>query len=80
VIDRKTWTPQPIFALMQWLGNIDDLEMHRTFNMGVGLVLIAPSRLQSKLAAAIAAFPALRVWELGRVVANASGVRFGEVK
>jgi phosphoribosylformylglycinamidine cyclo-ligase len=79
VIDRATWTPQPIFALMQNLGKIDDLEMHRTFNMGVGLVLIGPPGLQDALAAAIANFPALRVWELGRVEANASGVRFGEV-
>jgi phosphoribosylformylglycinamidine cyclo-ligase len=79
VIDCATWTPQPIFALMQRLGNIDDLEMHRTFNMGVGLVLIAPPGLQSNLAAAITGFPALRVWELGRVEASASGVRFIEV-
>jgi len=79
VIDRATWTPQPVFALMQRLGNIDALEMHRTFNMGVGLVLIGPPGLQGKLAAAIALFPALRVWELGRVEAGVSGVRFGEV-
>jgi phosphoribosylformylglycinamidine cyclo-ligase len=80
VIDRATWTPQPIFALMQRLGNIDDLEMHRTFNMGVGLVLIGPPGLQSKLATAISSFSALRVWELGRVVAGACSVRFTEVK
>jgi phosphoribosylformylglycinamidine cyclo-ligase len=79
VIDRATWTPQPIFTLMQQLGEIDDIEMHRAFNMGVGLVLIAPAGLQSELAAAIKDFPALRVWELGRVEANASGVRVGEV-
>jgi len=54
--------------------------MHRTFNMGVGLVLIGPPGLQSKLVAAIASYPALRVWELGRVEAGASGVRFSEVK
>ncbi len=79
VIDRTTWMPQPIFGLMQRLGNIDDLEMHRTFNMGVGLVMIGPAGLQGKIAAAIQEFPALRVWELGRVEAGASGVRFGEV-
>jgi len=79
VIDRSTWTPQPIFGLMQRLGNIDDIEMHRAFNMGVGLVLIGPPGLQPALAAAIKSFPAFRVWELGRVEANTSGVRFGEV-
>jgi phosphoribosylformylglycinamidine cyclo-ligase len=76
VIDRATWKPQPIFALMQRLGDIDDLEMLRTFNMGVGLVLIGPPGLQGELAAAIANFSALRVWELGRVEAGTTGVRF----
>jgi len=79
VIDRTTWTPQPIFRLMQHLGNIEDHEMHRTFNMGVGLVLIGPAGMQSDLAAAIAGFPQFKVWELGRVEADADGVRFGEV-
>jgi phosphoribosylformylglycinamidine cyclo-ligase len=64
---------------MQRLGNIDDYEMHRTFNMGVGLVLIAPPGLQNDFAEAIAGFPQFKVWELGRVEDHASGVRFGEV-
>jgi phosphoribosylformylglycinamidine cyclo-ligase len=79
VIDRSTWTPQPIFALMQRIGGVEDVEMHRTFNMGVGLVLIGPPGLESKLADAIEDYPALRVWKLGQVEANATGVRFGEV-
>lgn len=79
VIDRATWTPQPIFALMQRLGNIDEIEMLRTFNMGVGLVLIGPPGLQGELAAAISNYSALRVWELGRVEADTTGVRFAGV-
>jgi phosphoribosylformylglycinamidine cyclo-ligase len=79
VIDPATWTPQPIFLLMQRLGNIDDHEMHRTFNMGVGLVLIGPPGLQDDLSAAIKDFPQFKVWELGRIDGNTSGVRFGEV-
>jgi len=78
VIDRRTWTPQPVFAMMQRLGNIDDVEMHRVFNMGVGLVMVAAAGSLEKIAAAMKGFPALRVWELGRVEAGA-GVRFGEL-
>jgi phosphoribosylformylglycinamidine cyclo-ligase len=78
LIDRRTWTPQPIFGLMQTIGNIGDLEMHRTFNMGVGLVIVAPMGSQSELVAAIAEFPALKVWELGRVEPG-DGVKFGGV-
>jgi len=83
LIDRRTWAPQPIFGLMQKIGSIEDLEMHRTFNMGVGLVIVAPAGLQRELEAAMAEFSALRVWELGRVEPlvdpRDAGVKFGGV-
>jgi phosphoribosylformylglycinamidine cyclo-ligase len=41
VIEKRSWTPQPIFNLIQQIGNIPDVEMYRTFNMGIGLVLIS---------------------------------------
>ncbi|MHC1688097.1 MAG: phosphoribosylformylglycinamidine cyclo-ligase [Methanothrix sp.] len=34
--------PQPIFRLLQELGNVDDAEMYRTFNMGMGFVVVVP--------------------------------------
>lgn len=76
VIDRSTWTPQPVFSMMQRLGNISDREMLRAFNMGVGLVIVAPPGLQDQLASLLTPWPHLRVWELGRVEPNASGVRY----
>lgn len=39
-IRRGTWEELPVFGLMQKLGNVEDREMFRTFNMGVGMVLI----------------------------------------
>jgi phosphoribosylformylglycinamidine cyclo-ligase len=39
-IKRGTWEELPIFGLMQNLGNVEDKEMFRTFNMGVGMVVI----------------------------------------
>jgi len=39
-LDRRLWTPPAIFAYIQELGNVPDAEMYRTFNMGIGLVLI----------------------------------------
>lgn len=39
-IKRGSWTEPPIFGLMQKLGNVSDQEMFRTFNMGIGMVLI----------------------------------------
>jgi phosphoribosylformylglycinamidine cyclo-ligase len=52
---------------MQRLGNIDDLEMHRTFNMGVGLVLDWTAGFAGRVGGGDCELPALRVWELGRV-------------
>ncbi|MEW6682626.1 MAG: phosphoribosylformylglycinamidine cyclo-ligase [Nitrospirota bacterium] len=39
-IDRGAWTPHPIFQLLQSRGAIPDDEMLRTFNMGIGLLLV----------------------------------------
>ncbi len=39
-IDRKSWTPPPVFAWLQKLGNIEEAEMFRVFNMGIGFVVI----------------------------------------
>jgi phosphoribosylformylglycinamidine cyclo-ligase len=39
-IARGTWPVLPVFTLMQEIGRIPDAEMYRTFNMGVGMVII----------------------------------------
>jgi phosphoribosylformylglycinamidine cyclo-ligase len=40
VIDRRAWQPLPIFQLIQEKGGVADNEMYRTFNMGIGMVLV----------------------------------------
>jgi len=42
VINPNKWTPHPIFGIIQDRGNIDDTEMLRVFNMGIGMVVIVP--------------------------------------
>ena len=39
-IYKKSWSPLPVFDVMKDLGKISDIEMFRTFNMGIGLVII----------------------------------------
>ncbi|HUI93709.1 MAG TPA: phosphoribosylformylglycinamidine cyclo-ligase [Chitinivibrionales bacterium] len=39
-IDCRTWTPDPIFTWMQKTANVQNHEMYRTFNMGIGMVLV----------------------------------------
>lgn len=40
LIEKRSWTPSPIFQLIQNAGDISETEMYRTFNMGIGMVLI----------------------------------------
>jgi len=40
VIKKKSWEWLPIFKFIKWLGNIDDLEMMRTFNCGIGMIIV----------------------------------------
>ena len=39
-IDRSAWTAPPIFAVLRRMCEIDETEMFRVFNMGVGMVLV----------------------------------------
>ncbi len=39
-IDVTTWPQLPIFGLLQQWGNVDKKEMYRTFNMGIGMVMV----------------------------------------
>lgn len=40
VIDTGSWTPQPVFSYLQRAGKIPEREMMRTFNNGLGLVMV----------------------------------------
>ena len=42
VVELGSWPVLPIFTHMQQLGNISQDEMLRTFNMGIGMVLVIP--------------------------------------
>lgn len=52
VVDLASWTVPPIFEHLQHLGNVEQEEMLRTFNMGIGLIVVVPAE-QVKKAKAI---------------------------
>jgi phosphoribosylformylglycinamidine cyclo-ligase len=39
-IKKGSWPVLPIFELMQQLGSVSEREMYRSFNMGVGMILV----------------------------------------
>lgn len=44
IINKKAWPSLPVFDLMQKIGNIEQNEMFRAFNMGIGMVFITDSK------------------------------------
>jgi len=50
-LDRQSWQVPPIFTWLQAAGQLDDAEMFRAFNMGVGLIMVcAPEHARDLLA------------------------------
>lgn len=66
VLDRGTWTPEPVFRLIAQRGRIERDEMERTFNMGVGMVAVVTAEDVDRALAMLTArhVPA---WVLGEV-------------
>ena len=64
--DSQAWAIPPIFHLIQQRGNVDQEEMYRVFNMGIGMVVICSPDNSAKL---IKALPEAKV--IGEVVKQA---------
>jgi len=41
-VNTQAWPKPPIFELLQQWGNVANSEMYRTFNMGIGMILVVP--------------------------------------
>ena len=48
-VNRGSWPELPVFGMMQKLGNVSDKEMFRTFNMGIGMVVVCSPANQAEL-------------------------------
>ena len=73
-IDASAWTLPPVFDWLQREGAVENTEMWRTFNCGIGFVLVvAPDQL----AAVQADLARLQLahWQIGEVVTAAGGER-----
>lgn len=49
VINWKSWDRPEIFKLIQKKGNVDEKDMRRTFNLGIGLIFIVSKNYSDKL-------------------------------
>lgn len=49
-VDASTWTRPPVFKFLMEHGNVSPLEMARTFNNGIGMVIVvSPGKLEDAI-------------------------------
>jgi phosphoribosylformylglycinamidine cyclo-ligase len=73
-IRRGTWKMPPIFPFLQEMGSVDESEMYRVFNMGIGLIVVlSPSQIDAAIAVlkATGESPSL----IGTIVSGEKSVR-----
>ncbi|MEX2173207.1 MAG: phosphoribosylformylglycinamidine cyclo-ligase [Pirellulaceae bacterium] len=73
VLDPASWEIPPVFHWLQGLGNIDDDEMERVFNMGIGLALVFNPHYETSIRRLFDDF-GLANWVLGNVASGPRGV------
>jgi phosphoribosylformylglycinamidine cyclo-ligase len=73
IVRRRAWDVLPVFQALQAHGGVEDAEMFRTFNMGIGYVLVTPADRADRVAAALTG-AGERVHALGEIVAGERGV------
>ena len=76
-IDTQSWEWPAVFNWLQSAGNIDRMEMFRTFNCGVGMVICLPSEHAALAISALEAHD-LHAWQLGEIVSGSEGITFSE--
>ena len=74
-VDTSTWQPGPVFEFLQEQGNIDTAEMRRTFNCGVGMVVVVADADADRAIALLNA-GGDAAWRMGRIVAGAQDVAY----
>jgi phosphoribosylformylglycinamidine cyclo-ligase len=72
LLRRGAWPTPPIFETVREAGHVSEPEMLRTFNLGVGYVVIARADAVDRVRHALGA-AGETVWPIGEIVAGAKG-------
>jgi len=72
LLDRSAWEVPPIFGLLQKLGQVEDSEMLRTFNCGVGMAAVVPARELGEVMDRLEAM-GQKAWVIGEIREREAG-------
>jgi phosphoribosylformylglycinamidine cyclo-ligase len=71
-LERDAWPRPAIFDWLQKQGGVEEHEMQRTFNCGLGMVVVVPAAESTK-AVDLFARHGVDAWRVGEIVARAEG-------
>ncbi|WP_396327619.1 phosphoribosylformylglycinamidine cyclo-ligase [Jatrophihabitans lederbergiae] len=74
VVDRSTWTPQPVFQLLARAGGVARDQLEPAFNLGVGMIAVLPATHADSALAELARRD-VPSWRLGEVRAGSGQVQ-----
>jgi len=67
-IQKSSWPVLSIFNILEKMGAVDQYTMYRTFNMGIGLVLVVSAGDEEKMRSSLSNFPQFPLYRLGKIV------------
>jgi phosphoribosylformylglycinamidine cyclo-ligase len=73
VIKKESWPKHKIFSFLQKAGPVEEDEMYRVFNMGVGFVLIVAEDFANAIARKLARYGE-KVYRIGRITSGTDKV------
>ncbi|TAL58232.1 MAG: phosphoribosylformylglycinamidine cyclo-ligase, partial [Legionella sp.] len=74
-INKRFCPTLPVFKVLQDLGQLPDSESYRTFNMGIGLIMIVSPEVIPEMRAVLKSYVNYPLYEIGKVVAGKPEVR-----
>jgi len=72
-IQRGSWPTLPVFDVMQSIGNVDEKEMFRAFNLGIGMVIVVDVNDLKTVKRVLKELT--EIYQIGTVVSGNDGVR-----
>jgi phosphoribosylformylglycinamidine cyclo-ligase len=67
---RGSWTIPRVFPWLQSLGSVDDTEMDRVFNMGIGLVIVVAEYFAESIVRQLSHRLGIPAWIIGEVISG----------
>ena len=73
-LQKGSWPQTELFAWLQATAGIDDIEMNRTFNNGIGMVVVVDTAEAERCAATLRA-SGEQVYTIGRIAVQGEGAQ-----